>query len=111
MPFAGLPLAGWPVFWELLAGVGFLFCYSALALSYLLPAKVKEGSAQLFARSAARFLAHATTADHVDFASEVRNNMEPVPRVGSSQLSRLRSSAPATTPAGFSLMACQSYAR
>ena len=84
VPFAGVTLVGWPVFWEVLAGLGFLFCYSVLALSYLFPAKVKEGSAERFARGAARFLAHASTADHVDFAGEVRQNMKPLLRLAQS---------------------------
>lgn len=84
MPFAGTTLVGWPVFWELLAGLGFFFCYSVLALSYLLPAKVNEGSAERFARSAARFLAHASTADHVDFSSEVQKNIKPLLRLAQS---------------------------
>jgi hypothetical protein len=84
MPFAGVTLVGWPVFWELFAGLGFLSCYSVLAYSYLFPAKVKEGSAELFARGAARFLAHASTADHVDFAGEVRKNMKPLLRLAQS---------------------------
>ena len=78
MPFAGVALVGWPVFWELLAGLGFLTCYSALALSYLLPAKVHEVSAERFARGAAQFLAHASASDHVEFSNELRINMRPL---------------------------------
>lgn len=84
LPFAGMTLIGWPIFWELLAGLGFFLCYSVLALSYLLPAKVTERSAELFAREAARFLAHASTADHVDFAGELQENIKRLMRLAQS---------------------------
>lgn len=76
MPFVGAQLVGWPVFWEFVAGCGFLFCYGVLAYSYLVPVKVRRGSVALFARASAKFLAHASPSDHVDFAGELRANVK-----------------------------------
>lgn len=83
-PFAGATVVGWPIFWELVAGGGFLYCYSVLAVSYLLPAKVTQGTAEPFARGTARFLAHASSADHTDYARELKHNIKPLLRIAQS---------------------------
>jgi hypothetical protein len=81
---ASWPLVGWPVFWEICAGLGFLFSYCVLAYAYLFPARADAGSVEKFARGAAKLIAHASPVDHVDFAPEIRNNIGTLIRLSRS---------------------------
>ena len=70
----GLPLLGYPIFWELCAGVLFFGALGALAWPTMSTARCRRGQIRRFVQAAAHFLAHADEIQRTEFASDLRHN-------------------------------------
>lgn len=71
---AGLPLVGYPVFWELAAGLLFFVAFGALAWPTFMTARARRGHIKRFAQATADFLAHADDSQRSDFATDLLRN-------------------------------------